>query len=262
MTREEILAVAKPILFNTDIVKAILEDKKTVTRQVIKPQPKDKLVYIMAGYRNGQWKYPDKDIYKYWGDEYKRKANLSRKEELQVWTPPCQCGDILYVRESFRIFRGTTSFQAVDSHIPFNDFVGIQYKADNSHCITNGFDRFLNTAENQRENVVYGRWHPSIHMQKKDARLFLKVTEVRIERLQDITDDDVKREDFDGIIFEDEETGIPAIALSRFIKIWNNTIPKKNRALYDWNANPWVWVIDFHKIIEEKENEPMEAVNE
>ena len=120
----------KPILFNTDMVRSILEGSKTVTRRVVKPQPEKKPIPI-----------PDE---KYWlgcfdGDDVCRLIN-----------PPCSPGDILYVRETWAPSTG-----------------GIVYKASLPYEMP--------------------KWCPSIHMPREAARIFLRVTGVRVERLQDIT---------------------------------------------------------------------------
>ena len=92
------------------------------------------------------------------------------------------------------------------------------------------------------------RWRPSIHMPKEAARIFLRVTDIRVERLQDITYEGCKAEGFDGAFFTDDTEGLPAIAIRRFSRLWDSTIKKKNIGLFDWEANPWVWVIEFERI--------------
>ncbi len=96
----------------------------------------------------------------------------------------------------------------------------------------------------QEKNL--GDWKPSIHMPKDAARIFLKVTDVRVERLQDIDDEGAKTEGSNvGIgIAEKMREG----AIDRFKKIWDSTVNKKDIDKYGFNANPWVWVIEFERI--------------
>lgn len=91
----------KSIIFNTDMVRAILDGRKTVTRRVIKLQPLGRIAYCMAGYKHGTWSYPGADTYKYWGGEWKLPEGLTREELNRHWTPPCHTDDILYVRETW-----------------------------------------------------------------------------------------------------------------------------------------------------------------
>lgn len=77
------------------------------------------------------------------------------------------------------------------------------------------------------------KWHPSIHMPREAARIFLRVTDVRVERLQEIDDN--------GIASEGLAIGDP------FDELWDRTIKKADRALYGWEADPWVWVIKFER---------------
>lgn len=85
-------------------------------------------------------------------------------------------------------------------------------------------------------------------MPKEAARIFLKVTGVRVERLQDMTEEDALKEGVEaGALFIDDETlEIPAVR--RFQKLWNSTIKKSDMDKYGWNENPWVWVIEFERL--------------
>lgn len=214
MTREELLKVAKPILLNTDMVRAILDRRKTVTRRIIKPQPKMILCYAFAGFGCGKWMYPDKSAYKYWGDEYKRTSELTSEDEKRMWIPPYHTDDILYVRETYK--RNMDGYSGID-------FGGYIYKAD---CKRNFKDN-------------YNPWKPSIHMPKEAARIFLKVTDVRVERLQDITDEQAEKEGCNDYT---------STALG-FCYLWDSTIKKSDIDRYGWDANPWVWVIEFERIV-------------
>lgn len=214
----------KPILFNTDMVKAILNGRKTVTRRVIKPQPLGKLCYCIAGDKHGLWGYPGSDTYKYWGDEWKKPEGLSSEESNRHWAPPCHTDDILYVRETFaKIGEDVDGFWFENSEQLYNGM--FIYKAD-------GIDL-----------SDIGRWHPSIHMPKEAARIFLRVTDVRVERLQDMKMSDIQAE---GVVPVSVNGGQWQQWQMDYMKpVWDKTI--KNRGRYGWDANPWVWVIEFER---------------
>ena len=94
-------------------------------------------------------------------------------------------------------------------------------------------------------------WHPSIHMPKEAARIWLKVTDVRVERLQEITEDGAKAEgaiDNRGFIHSpDNEYDRIHTAREHFVEIWNSTIKRSDFDRYSWDASPWVWVIEFER---------------
>ncbi|MDO5399273.1 MAG: hypothetical protein Q4G33_15260 [bacterium] len=216
MTRAELLTEAKPILFNTEMVRAILDGRKTATRRVVKPQPKDKIAYCFAGYDAGKWGYPPEDVYEYWGMEFKRAEQLTAEEENRYWTPPCYGDDILYVRETW----ADCNLISPEQYL---------YRADYDIKI---------------EPYCNWKWHPSIHMPKEAARIFLRVTEVRVERLQDITPEECISEG----VREPADENDKRTAIGAFADLWDSTIPRKDRELYSWNANPWVWVIEFERL--------------
>ncbi|MCQ5146470.1 hypothetical protein NE476_29425, partial [Enterocloster bolteae] len=88
------------------------------------------------------------------------------------------------------------------------------------------------------------KWHPSIHMPKAAARIWLKVTDVRVERLQKITLDQIEKE---GV-----KTEFPHVLNGQekqyaFSQLWDSTVDKLNIDRYGWTANPWVWVIEFER---------------
>ena len=230
-------AMLKPILFNTEMVRAILDGRKTQTRRLIKPQPEARLCYAFAGSRGmpGTWGYPSKDAEKNWGPEWKLPDNL--KEPDRRWTPPCHTDDILWVRETW-------------AHVKFgNGEWHYEYRAN---C----------EDPTKFSNGSFAEWHPSIHMPKEAARLFLKVTNVRVERLQDISKEDVKSEGTnmdDWYDYDDYQhrtcDGLAGDGISvRFetLKgffghtVWDSTMNNLEQwEKYGWDANPWVWVIEF-----------------
>lgn len=222
MKREELLQVAKPILFNADMVRAILDGRKTQASRVIKPQPKMILCYAFAGYGCGKWVYPDKNAYQYWGDKYKRTVELTPNDEKRRWTPPYHTDDILYVRETWG-----------HGH---HDGTYI-YKAD---------DKLANLPEfRETSKLIY---RPSIHMPKEAARIFLRVTNVMVERLQDITADGIRSEGLSSMCVH---SGDMEIAQKEFAILWNSTIKKSDLDRYGWDSNPWVWVIEFERVVGE-----------
>lgn len=221
----------KPILFNTEMVQAILEGRKTVTRRLIKPQPSEtaKLMYCYAAGRKS-------DIGK-WSD-------WNDKDCKNRWIPPFHGDDILYVRETWRV-------RNVFGDIARGDRTAeIEFMAGGETVCIPDFDY----------PPSYGAWKPSIHMSKEAARLFLRVKRVSVERLQDISVEDAKKEgafhacgmcfhwhDYCGkAVTKAKDCKIDGI-YPEFPRIWDSTIKKSEKSQYGWDANPWVWVIEFER---------------
>lgn len=203
-----------PILFNTEMVRAILDGRKTCTRRVIKPQPQSRLCYTYAGSHKGcigKWTYPNKGAHEFLGEEYKLPENIKDEELSKRWNPPYHTDDILYVRETWK-------------------------KAPNGYYYYEDWQR------NDIADVT--KWKPSIHMPKEAARIWLKVTDVRVERLQEITSEQIGRE---GVEVEYPHVLNGEEKRYAFSTLWNNTIKKSDIDRYGWDANPWVWVIEFER---------------
>lgn len=205
----------KPILFNTEMVRAILDGKKTCTRRIVKGAIPDD---AMWGYTMFTPKgcVSCRGVY---ADEYGEK----------FFRLPYQQGDILYVRETW--CKGSW----------MNEKERYYYKADDNdfHCV----------------------WHPSIHMPKEAARIWLKVTDVRAERLQECGEGwciDIEKEGIatpqDAILYISDDAFHDALRME-FQKNWESTIKKSDLDCYGWNANPWVWVIEFERCEKPKEEE-------
>lgn len=194
----------KPALFNTPMTRAILEGRKTQTRRLVKPQPKDK---ALLEFRDGILS---------WGD---MEAGTCYEYEAKAAYQP---GDILYVRETWQ---RTKTGQYI-------------YRADKED---RGSAAYYN--ENCR---LDGGWRPSIHMPKEAARIFLRVTDVRVERLRDIDENGAIAE---GLYKGWRLCGMGSLALSArqaFMWLWE-TITRKAPAADKWACNPWVWVISFER---------------
>lgn len=208
-----------PILFNTEMVRAILDGRKTCTRRVVKPQPQARLCYTYAGSHNdciGKWTYPNKGAHEFWGEKYKLPENIMDEELSKRWNPPYHTDDILYVRETWMDYAGRTMYRADCD----------KYRLES-----------LKLAEFS--------WKPSIHMPKEAARIWLKVTDVRVERLQDITSQGAWKEGTRCSCLHP----VPDCVGNKtaFISIWNRTIKESDIDRYGWVANPFVWVIEFEQ---------------
>ena len=220
------------MLFNTDMVRALLSGRKTVTRRVVKPQPR-------AIYHDGKL--------------YKKRGKCFVVAEdnhggLVRIALPYQPGDILYVRETW-----TKLFYVDEDGYTHYDQPMYFYAADGTPDITlRDADGF--TLDDQRI-----RWRPSIHMPKEAARIFLRVTDVRVERLQEITEIGARAEGTMPVMTsrvydepnEDKAWCAYYSALPAFPQLWDGTIKPTDIGIYGWTANPWVWVIEFERISRE-----------
>lgn len=193
----------KPILFNTDMVRAILEGRKSCTRRIIKPQWEE---CPHCKYVHNEYIYD-----KLAENVYCARCGYPLVPERRA---PYQPGDILYVRETWC---GLPVNEA--GHFRWHPIY--YYKADGD----------------LRPEGWRGAWRPSIHMPKEAARIWIKVTDVRVERLQDMTDDDAEAEG----CFDYTSTALG------FPDVWDSTIKKSDLERYGWNASPWVWVIEFER---------------
>lgn len=194
----------KPILFNTEMVRAILDGRKTCTRRLIKPQPDKKHIYPL-GFVTDSTEKKEVGCFGFAANEY--------GGSIQYVKPPYRYapGDILYVREIWK-------------------------KAPNGYYYYEDWQR------NDIADVT--KWKPSIHMPKEAARIWLKVADVRVERSQEITIDGIRNE---GISSMAVHAGDMEIALKEWKNLWNSTIKKNRPDSYGWDANPWVWVIEFER---------------
>lgn len=209
------MATERPILFRGPLVRAILEGRKTQTRRPVKPQPEP-------------------------GQEIRRRTHpltdwwLVKNDRLNTWQgikcPYGQPGDRLWVRETWCPARGLAScvsWKILMSPTGAALAPGIFYRADSESI----YDR--------RDEL---RWRPSIHMPRHFSRLTLEITGVRAERLQDISEDDyiaegVKRDALHGIG--------KSLPRAYFVNSWNATYGARGLG---WDANPWVWVIEFRRL--------------
>lgn len=231
----------KPILFNTDMVKAILDGRKTQTRRVVKG------IEGLNVYRAE----PAEDAYEtlhQWDFLHGFSENGAFYDMFETVNAPCAVGDILWVRETWCKGRVEYGEEPDGRNVPY---IG--------QCT--GDDNFIPKEWALRhdvgiEDVV---WRPSIHMPRSAARIFLRVKNVRVERLQDISVLDAINEGCCGTIC-DHANANPALGCTdchntgwlerpetEFALLWDTTVKKDDLPVYGWEANPWVWVIEFER---------------
>ena len=201
-----------PILFTGDMVRAILDGRKTQTRRVIRPQPD-----AIAPFQDGE---PTEAYYNGWP-----KAGEARELKCPYGIP----GDRLWVRETWR--------KAGECTI-------------NDPCY--GYRATMKYACGQPvPNEKATKWKPSIHMPRAASRITLEVTDVRVERVQDISEVDAQVEGcVNDVKLEYGHMTGPIdykgfYAVERFETLWDSINAKRG---YGWDKNPWVWVVTFKRI--------------
>lgn len=213
----------KPILFNTEMVRAILDGRKTCTRRICKDA--------------NEYTVPDMDFYNadrrtYAVHNFADKEQMEQLSTAERTCPICP-GDILYVRETWEHF---------DCCCCEGDEHGNCYQEPQQNVLNKSYGCYMYRATDE----IYGdaRWHPSIHMPKEAARIWLKVTDVRVERLQNIDGKGCVKE---GIEEEPLKHVGEDFVKGMFHDLWDSTIKKSDIDRYGWDANPYVWVIEFER---------------
>ena len=216
---------ARPIIFNGPMVRAILNGRKTQTRRIVKPQP---LCGICpCCYTKTGW------------------AEVLSEGACQCTTAPVRCpygtiGDRLWVRETFADLRG----------IGFGDEFAYREKSLKDYNDGRGL---VEDGDSERCRFDYGvKWTPSIHMPRCASRITLEITNVRVERLQDISEEDAVAEgvtiprQFLG--FDSDNQGIEnhngdMAPSDVFRELWQSINGPDS-----WAANPWVWAVEFERV--------------
>ena len=208
------------------MVHAILDGRKTVTRRILKRTPSND---EPCGY--GFWREFNESDLKWYIKDYTHSCTWWHENEYLQRFGKYKVGDILYVRETWQCLNLYS-----DKEYVYKASCDVDFASD------------------------IGKWLPSIHMPKVAARIFLRVTDVRIEQLHDMNQEDALKEglklqchraDDDCSAYLKCNFQNSAACLERFRELWNSTIPKKDPAdmyKYGWKANPWVWVIEFERI--------------
>lgn len=222
----------RPILFHAGMTEAVLEDYKTATRRLIRPryQKNESGFEVARNKGTGQrWVYAV-DEEGFMGREI---------------VPPYLPDDILYIRETWAFIpcigcNGDYARPGVG--MACYDTQAVEY--DDGASISDGCFVYRAGCRNP-ERIT---WRPSIYMPKAAARIWLKVKDVRVERLQEMTLDDFLKE---GVRIPPEAFNDPMNAYlqarNQFIGIWDSTLSQGQQDLYSWEANPWTWVIEFER---------------
>jgi len=204
---------ARPILFSAPMVRAILEGRKTMTRRVMNPTGTvDSFVFNSPAFTRYKytkmWRDLEDRYCAYFETDPESGAKYGFAESFEC--PYGQPGDRLWVRETF--------FEEPDGRV--------YYRA--------GYPAY----ESWVTGTVCVNWRPSIFMPRALSRILLEVTAVRVERVQDISQDDARREGIDP--------SHAGYCLGAFKRLWDSINSKRG---YGWDANPFVWVVEFKPIV-------------
>lgn len=199
----------RPILFRDELVRAILAGEKTVTRRLMKPQMEfgTRYSYEDTYYRStpASW---------FWKHHSDVSDTTGPFRLFNEWCPYGRVGERLWVREAFIASTGVGGYAPhVNPNIdPFGETIDVIYRADDG--------------PNER---TAGPWSSPIHMPRPASRILLEITDVRCERVNEITDDEIRAE---GVADRAE-----------FVSKWNSIYPENK-----YESNPWVWVIQFKRV--------------
>jgi hypothetical protein len=208
-----------PILFSTKMVKAILDNRKTQTRRVIT--------------RPEQW------MIEFNGESHTVENKYGESVNLLTLCPYGQPGDLLYVRETWAELGWYEHCDNFVHHIGEHDVIFFE------ECGTKFEWRDDDGgADERKDGSMRSHWKPSIHMPKWAARIWLEITNVGIQRVQDITGSDAKAEGIGEPYACRSESGYNFEMRYQFRKFWNSINEKRG---YGWDSNPFVWVIEFRR---------------
>jgi hypothetical protein len=205
-----------PIIFGADMVAAILRGDKTQTRRVIKPQPPAEIEEFLPADPEGFWGF-----------------NHDNRPTLCIHCPYGEIGDRLWLREAWSYYEHETLFDC------------IRYKAD-GYCRKPDFARMTEEQCGAFEMHCDGcgcadhRWRSPIHMPRWASRITLEIAGLRVERLQDISEEDAQAE---GVTESIVLPGDCGSFVASFGYLWESI-----HGAGSWAENPWVWVIEFKRV--------------
>lgn len=198
------------MIFNGEMVRAILDGRKTQTRRIMAPQPADDI-------ERGIFPNPEAIG---WKSSLRHKHGSTTAHFCPYGKP----GDRIWVREAFRV------------HSRATDVATLVYKASERNSWTEQTHRVPVAVCNKPATPE--KWTPSLHMPRWASRILLEITNVRVERLKSISDCDAIRE---GCSTADMKSG--DCVADVFARLWASIYGDES-----WNSNPWVWVIEFKRV--------------
>ncbi len=240
----------RSVLFNTEMVKAVLEGRKTQTRRVNKP-PKGYPVGFYQRFAR-EWVRVIENFWQPYEDSERKVITRSK-----VKCPYGQSGDLLWVREMWRVW---SWHEGEPITIQYQDGKTREETSDGYESgIEDWYERmWIQSAEDcekdgiklNEDSDIYEigdqpfptRWRPSIHMPRWVSRITLRVKDVRVERVQEITLDNIIAE---GAPFHRDETLAHDHARIWFAELWDSINAKRG---FGWEENPWVWVVEFEVV--------------
>lgn len=209
----------RPILFSGAMVRDILEGRKTVTRRIIKPSMRSAdTQFELHQQQDGSWRPMhtfDESSMDHLGTEH------------PIACPYGQIGDRLWVRESFADLQGTGIEHRPDPAGPLQRYA---FAADSPP----------GSASDEGRKDFGIKWKPSIHMPRAVCRILLEITGLRVERLQVITTEQLIAE---GLQTRLREYDAECDLLHQWKELWASLNGEES-----WDANPWVWVVEFKRI--------------
>jgi hypothetical protein len=221
----------RPIIMSADSVRAILDDRKTQTRRVVKRLLGiGSVTEFKRSTTGGEYDWSFRDKRMLWND--------LRHHELLDHCPYGVPGDRLWVRETWRpVMEAWRSY--------------VEYKADGGVMDVDGRELFTDLKRvalrfpGARKSVNSEAWHSSLHMPRWASRLTLELTDVKVERVQSISEGDAVAEgvNWDGLA---DKTGLTTGAPTEaFAALWSSINAKRG---YPWEANPWTWALTFKRV--------------
>jgi hypothetical protein len=239
----------RPILFSGPMVQAILDGAKTQTRRVVKPQPKIR----ERGDRHGAWyrvdsvgdlvdnSQPETGLLAYYGRCW---DGIHRLASDIIACPYGQPGDRLWVRETWAHYQTVNHARRPDGRSFSEVSDGMAgYRADGHDTIEDfrNHVRMTSGCDLEAVEINADRWRPSIHMPRWASRILLEIADVRVQRLQDISEEDAKAEGCYAKTYRDGRGHEPASVDFRYL--WESI-----NGAGSWDANPWVWAISFRRV--------------
>ncbi|HBS6049020.1 hypothetical protein [Klebsiella pneumoniae] len=212
--------IERGMIFNGEMVRAILDGRKTQTRRIMAPQPADDIERSA---------FPNPDAIG-WKSSLKHKYGSTTAH----FCPFGAIGDRIWVRETFRV------------HSRATDVATLVYKASERNSWTEQTHRVPVAVCNKPATPE--KWTPSLHMPRWASRILLEITDVRVERLNSISQEDAQAEGLELTgwrpTYSDPDSGGEIMTpYDNFAELWSSIYGDES-----WQANPWVWVIEFKRV--------------